>query len=61
MDDLLAAAKAVGTTAIGAESVADALELARARAQGGVIVVSGSLYLVGEARSLLLAGRGERS
>jgi folylpolyglutamate synthase/dihydropteroate synthase len=56
----LAAATATGTPAIGAESVAQALQLAQERAQGGVIVVSGSVYLVGEVRSILLAGREEK-
>jgi dihydrofolate synthase/folylpolyglutamate synthase len=61
VDDLLAAAKATGTPAIAAESVTQALELAEqlATEQGrGVIVVSGSVYLVGEARTLLLTGTG---
>jgi dihydrofolate synthase/folylpolyglutamate synthase len=60
LDDLLASASATGTAAIGAESVAQALQLAQERAQGGVIVVSGSVYLVGEVRSILLAGREEQ-
>ncbi|MDR3728117.1 MAG: bifunctional folylpolyglutamate synthase/dihydrofolate synthase [Terracidiphilus sp.] len=60
LDDLLAAATATGTAAIGAESVAQALQLAQERAQGGVIVVSGSVYLVGEVRSILLAEREEQ-
>ena len=55
MADLLAAAQATGTTAEAAESVGQALELARKDASGGVIVISGSVYLVGEARSLILA------
>jgi dihydrofolate synthase/folylpolyglutamate synthase len=56
LDDLLAAAKATGTPAIAAESVPHALELAREHhSVGGQIVVSGSVYLVGEARTLLLA------
>jgi dihydrofolate synthase/folylpolyglutamate synthase len=54
MSDLLAAAQATGTPAEAAESVSQALELARQRG-GSVIVISGSVYLVGEARSLLLA------
>jgi dihydrofolate synthase/folylpolyglutamate synthase len=54
LDDLLAAAAATGTPAIAAESVSDALRLAEQRAAGGVAVVSGSVYLVGEARALLL-------
>jgi len=53
--DLLAAAESTGTPAIAAESVSQALDLARQHAAGGVIVVSGSVYLVGEARALLLA------
>lgn len=60
LDDLLAAAKATGTAAVGAESLGQALELAKDRAGGGVVVVSGSVYLVGEVRSVLLAGREEQ-
>ena len=61
LDDLLAAAKATGTPALAAESVSQALELAEKwmKEQGsenGLIVVSGSVYLVGEARTLLLTG-----
>jgi dihydrofolate synthase/folylpolyglutamate synthase len=52
--DVEAAARATGTPAVGAGSVRDALQWARARGPGGVVVVSGSVYLVGEARSLLL-------
>ncbi|MGA3372510.1 MAG: folylpolyglutamate synthase/dihydrofolate synthase family protein [Terracidiphilus sp.] len=52
--DLEAAARATGTPAVGAGSVRDALQWAQARGQGGVVVVSGSVYLVGEARSVLL-------
>jgi dihydrofolate synthase/folylpolyglutamate synthase len=55
MQDLEAAAKATGASSIAAESVVQALEWAVERAESGVIVVSGSVYLVGEARSLLLA------
>ncbi|MGA8730100.1 MAG: folylpolyglutamate synthase/dihydrofolate synthase family protein [Terracidiphilus sp.] len=54
MSDLLAAAEATGTPAEAAESVGQALKSAQSRG-GGVIVVSGSVYLVGETRSLLLA------
>lgn len=58
LDDLLAAAQATGTPAVAAASVAEALELAArvasARSDAGVIVVSGSVYLVGEARTLLI-------
>ena len=58
LDDLLAAAKATGTPAIAADSVREALRLAEERSAGGVAVVSGSVYLVGEARALLQAGKG---
>jgi dihydrofolate synthase/folylpolyglutamate synthase len=60
MDNLLAAASAMGTSAIAAESVGNALQLAEERANDGVIVVTGSVYLVGEARPLLLAGKDGR-
>jgi dihydrofolate synthase/folylpolyglutamate synthase len=53
-DELLAAARATGTKAAAAESVCDALKSAAAFADGGPVVVSGSVYLVGEARSLLV-------
>jgi dihydrofolate synthase/folylpolyglutamate synthase len=56
MGELEAAATATGSLALSAASVREALQLARERSQGGVVVVSGSVYLVGEARSLLLAG-----
>lgn len=56
--DLLAAADSTGTPAVAANSVPEALRLAaeapEVAARG--IVISGSVYLVGEARSLLLAG-----
>ena len=61
VDDLLAAAKATGTAAIAADSVSKALELAEENSGSGVIVVSGSAYLVGEARSLLLGTEEEKS
>jgi dihydrofolate synthase/folylpolyglutamate synthase len=57
MDDLLAAAKTTGAPAVAAESVREALRLAGERTSGGVAVISGSFYLVGEARALLLAGK----
>jgi folylpolyglutamate synthase/dihydropteroate synthase len=50
---LLAAAKATGTAATATESVREALETAQRDAAGGVVVVSGSVYLVGEARAML--------
>ncbi len=60
LDDLLAAAQATGTSAIAADSVHEALHFARERSTGGVAVISGSVYLVGEARALLLAGKAAR-
>jgi dihydrofolate synthase/folylpolyglutamate synthase len=66
IDDLLAAAAATGTHAVAADSVTDALEMAQERinqdrAAGGVSVVCGSVYLVGEARGRLLSGKSESS
>jgi dihydrofolate synthase / folylpolyglutamate synthase len=58
LDDLLAAARGTGTSAVAKDSVGEALHLAQERSAGGVVVVSGSVYLVGEARALLLAGKG---
>jgi dihydrofolate synthase / folylpolyglutamate synthase len=60
MDDLRSAARATGTTAVAVDSVGMALDLAAKEAAGEVVVVSGSVYLVGEARSILLGGRGEQ-
>ena len=57
MEDLLAAARATGREAMAADSVNMALRLAGAQGAGGVVVVSGSVYLVGEARGLLVAGK----
>ncbi|MGD0520426.1 MAG: folylpolyglutamate synthase/dihydrofolate synthase family protein [Terracidiphilus sp.] len=61
--DLVAAAQATGTPAVAAESVSQAMQLAQSqvtqRSGNGVIVISGSVFLVGEARSLLLAERGD--
>jgi dihydrofolate synthase/folylpolyglutamate synthase len=58
IEDLLAAGRAAGITAIPTGSVAEALQLAKEKTPQGVIVVSGSVYLVGEARSLLLQEQG---
>ena len=58
LDDLLAAAKNTGTPALAADSVNEALRMAQERSAGGVAVVSGSVYLVGEARALLMTGKG---
>jgi dihydrofolate synthase / folylpolyglutamate synthase len=60
VDDLLAAAMATGTDALAVDSVREAID----RAQNdvgdakGVIVISGSVYLVGEARAILIGGHG---
>jgi dihydrofolate synthase / folylpolyglutamate synthase len=59
LEDLLAAAKATGTPAQPALSVQSAIQAAENRADGGLVVVSGSVYLVGEARSLLLQKSAE--
>ena len=58
LEDLIAAAKTTGTKAVVAESVRDALRMAGERSGGGTAVVSGSVYLVGEARTLLMAAKG---
>jgi dihydrofolate synthase / folylpolyglutamate synthase len=62
VDDLLAAARATGTNALEAGSVRDAIELAKNDDEfvNGAIVVSGSVYLVGEARALLMGGEVDR-
>jgi folylpolyglutamate synthase/dihydropteroate synthase len=59
MEDLEAAAVALGITSISGASVCEALKLAVDRAPAGSIVISGSVYLVGEARPLLLPAEGE--
>jgi dihydrofolate synthase/folylpolyglutamate synthase len=56
LEDLEATARATGSVAVSANSVRQALEWAGERSVGGVVVISGSVYLVGEARSLLLSG-----
>jgi dihydrofolate synthase/folylpolyglutamate synthase len=61
LSDLLAAAKVTGTLAVAADSVREAMQIAQGRSAGGVAVISGSVYLVGEARGLLLAGKGGSS
>lgn len=59
--DLVAAAESTGTPSTAAQSVSEALEIAARLAPNGAIVVSGSVYLVGEARALLLAGNDTAS
>ncbi len=66
LDDLLSAAAATGTPALAANSVSDALRMARESivqnsAGRGIAVVSGSVYLVGEARTLLLSEKNDPS
>jgi dihydrofolate synthase/folylpolyglutamate synthase len=57
MDDLMLAARTTGTPAMVAASVSEAMRMAAARAAQGTAVISGSVYLVGEARTLLVAGK----
>ena len=57
MEELLAAAEETGTPAEAAESISEALALAGQQAKAAPIVVSGSVYLVGGARTLLLSQR----
>ncbi len=54
IQDLLAAAEQTGTSAHAAETVMEALSFAQQHANGSSIVVSGSVYLVGAVRKLLL-------
>ena len=51
--DLLSAAGATGSSALAANSVRAALEAAKSSSTGGLVVISGSVYLVGEARHVL--------
>ena len=59
MADLLAAAAQTGTQAHSAATVAEALNFAQRHAGSAPVVISGSVYLVGEARSLLLKEAGQ--
>ena len=61
VDDLMGAARTTGTNAVAVDSIKKAIEFAEADAPGSsgdVVVVSGSVYLVGEARKLLMSGEG---
>ena len=58
-EDLLEAARGTGTDAIATGSVSEALRAAGDEAKGGVVVISGSVYLVGEARAILRRGMGK--
>ena len=54
MDELLGAARATGTAARVVESVRDAIQMVVNKSDARFAVISGSVYLVGEARPLLL-------
>ncbi len=54
MDELLGAARATGTAARVADSVGDAIQMVVNKMDARFGVISGSVYLVGEARPLLL-------
>jgi dihydrofolate synthase/folylpolyglutamate synthase len=56
MVEMEAAARVTGTSILSASSVHQGLQWARERGHGGTVVVSGSVYLVGEVRPLLLSG-----
>ncbi len=62
VDDLMAAARATGTSAVAVDSVREAFERMESDAENanGLIVISGSVYLVGEARTLLIGAQGVR-
>jgi dihydrofolate synthase/folylpolyglutamate synthase len=60
IDDLLAAAQVTGTPAMAAESVAQAMQIAVNMEDTRQVVVSGSVYLVGEVRSLLFQEPGRQ-
>ena len=61
MDSLRMAAQNTGTRSEVVDSVSMALRRAEECSSGGVVVVSGSVYLVGEARSLLMLGKANPS
>jgi len=58
LESLLSAANSLGTSAMSASSVREALDWAAREAVGGVVVVSGSVFLVGAVRSILLGEGG---
>jgi dihydrofolate synthase / folylpolyglutamate synthase len=60
IEDLMAAARATGTPATAAASVSEALHLAEEHALGRAVVISGSVYLVGEARTLLTGAKSQQ-
>ena len=54
LGDLMAAARATGTETVACESASEAIQRGEEGAEGGLLVVSGSVYLVGEVRTMLL-------
>lgn len=56
MEELEAAGREMSVTTESAKSVGEALRRARDRAMNGAVVISGSVYLVGEARPYLMGG-----
>lgn len=63
VEDLTAAAKATGSETIAVDSVQQAIDRAEEIAggsAGNIIVISGSVYLVGEARAILMRNAGAR-
>lgn len=54
LEDLKSVADTIGSMAYAVDSVAEALRIAGEKSQGGVVVVAGSVYLVGEARPFLM-------
>jgi dihydrofolate synthase/folylpolyglutamate synthase len=58
VEELLAAARSTGTPAIVAGSVAEALD--HAAVNSCVVVISGSVYLVGESRTILMSNSGHK-
>ena len=58
LESLLSAASSLGTPARAASSIPEALDWAARQGAGGVVVVSGSVYLVGAVRSILLGEGG---
>ena len=61
LGDLLAAARATGTPTVACESVSEAMQRGEQGAEGGLLVVSGSVYLVGEVRTMLLERKRAQS
>ena len=60
-EDLMEAARSTGTSAQATGSVEEAIDLARSNAgDAGVVVISGSVYLVGQARGLLMSPKGHK-